>query len=95
MVFGTAESLTPEVLEAEEIWQPDFRVENIRSSIWQVAILSKRGSDWARAKAKSNLLGKWEKVTTTDVAGINDLIGHARSNGLKVEYIGPHQVVRF
>jgi len=96
MTNGTvAGSFKPDVADTPDTWWPDFQVKSIENTIWQVAIKSRKGADWARTRIRSDLFGREENVTTTDIASINHLLGHARNNGLKIEYIGPNQIVRF
>lgn len=95
MTKSAARIPEPETPESPDSWWPDFRVKSIENTIWQVVVISRKGSDWASTRSRSSLLGSGDKVTTTDLASVNHLIGSARNSGLKIEYVGPHQVVRF
>ncbi len=95
MIGDTAKNVLPDQHQNQANWCPDFRVAPVEAMKWQVAIVSRKAADWARRHAGSVFFGGGGKLTTTDIACINDLIRKARESGLCVEYVGPHQVVRF
>lgn len=80
-------------------WIPDLRVHFSRSDGWQVTIVSARAQEWLRNALERALYDQVrtmeaETVVRTDLAGVNDLVRRARSEGYVSEYVGPHETVR-
>ncbi|MBD8892677.1 hypothetical protein [Roseibium litorale] len=94
MANKAAENLDPGTEAVKDPWWPDFRVKSVESSVWQIAVISRKGFEWARSKASFELSSGRSEVTTTDLTSLNHLISNARDNGLRVEYVGPFQVFR-
>ena len=81
--------------EEAEGWVPDFRVSPLKDTRWQIAILSLKASQWARSRSRSTIFAGEEVLTTDDLSSVNLFVSAARNFGMKVEYVGPHQIVRF
>ncbi|WP_428650673.1 hypothetical protein [Roseibium sp.] len=76
-------------------WKPDFRVAHLKNTKWQIAILSPEASRWARERMRTTTFAGEETLITDDLSNVNMFVSAARRFGMKVEYVGPHQVVRF
>ncbi|MCX2721541.1 hypothetical protein [Roseibium salinum] len=97
MIKGAAKVHEPAVSDeqAETLWWPDFRVVALDNARWQVKLLSAKACDWVRRRTEPPLASDAGKLMITELASLNLLICSARESGLKIEYVGPHQVVRF
>ncbi len=72
----------------------DFSIQRVGFQRWEIEIRSSRGNSWARA---ANYLQPEQSdgVIRTDLNGANEFLRTARLKGLRCEYFGPSEVVRF
>lgn len=67
----------------------DFRVEKKDRRNWRISLLSARARHWFEANLAKNHAARSACVIETNLAGANDFIHKARTDGFRTEYIGP------
>ncbi|MQW90099.1 hypothetical protein [Sinorhizobium saheli] len=72
----------------------DFRIQRAADLMWEVSALSDRAARWVRANYQPVSPSDGD-VIRTDLVGANRFMGKARTQGFRIEYIGPHGVNLF
>lgn len=72
---------------------PDVRVELVGARRWRVSPVSVRAKGWL-AEHLPGASKADRPIVETDVARVNRLASLARRNGLRIEFNGPHAMVR-